>query len=72
MRLERREAEEPGMLEALEMANEYWQLGKVKEYTEDCNKAFRYQIKGLIRGERHIYTSEVSCPLLTCRSTTRR
>lgn len=47
------------MLEALEMANEYWHIGKVKEYSEDGNKTFRYQVKGLIRGERHIYTSEV-------------
>ena len=49
----------PGLMDALGIANEYWRNSRIKQYDEQTGKIFRYQIAGLIRGEKHIYTSNV-------------
>jgi len=52
---------DPGLMEALGIANEYWHNPRVKQVDEQSSKIYRYQVQGLVRGERHIYTSDVLC-----------
>ena len=52
-------SQDPGLMEALGIASEYWHNPRVKQVDEQTSKVFRYQVQGLIRGERHIYTTDV-------------
>eukprot|EP00826_Nyctotherus_ovalis_P054874 TRINITY_DN7233_c0_g1_i3.p2 TRINITY_DN7233_c0_g1~~TRINITY_DN7233_c0_g1_i3.p2 ORF type:complete len:143 (-),score=34.63 TRINITY_DN7233_c0_g1_i3:93-521(-) len=49
--------QDPGLMDALGIANEYWRNSRIKQYDDQIGKTFRYQIAGLVRGEKHIYTS---------------
>ena len=51
---------DPGLIDVLGIANEYWRNSHLKPYEENMAKTFIYQICGLIRGEKHIYTVPVS------------
>ena len=53
------EAQDPGLMDALGIANDYWHTSRIKSNEEQTGKTFRYQIPGLIRGEKHIYTETV-------------
>ena len=53
-------SKDPGFIEALGIANEYWHNPRIKQVDEQSSKVYRYHITGLIRGERHIYTTNVT------------
>lgn len=44
---------------SLGIANEYWHNPRMRQVDEQSSKVYRYQVAGLIRGDRHIYTTDV-------------